>query len=441
MTEDTYDVILLGTGLTECIIGGVLATHGYRILHLDRNPFYGGEGASLNLSQVFERFGRTRSSLFNTNESYEYNIDLIPKVLLAAGDIVKLMEKTIIDRYNMDLHTLDGSFMMRDGKYHEVPSSEQKAFLSGLMGLWEKWRVAKFFRFCKNYDPKKEKMHSQTMAKVFEDYGLSGQSINFIGHAVALHDNDDYLQRPAEETILKCQLYNLSLQAYGNSPYMYPNHGMGEVPSYFARLGAVHGGVYCLGTQIEQMSIESNMSHSVDFTGQDYSGKETKHRARAKWLIGDPSYFPDVAPVKHEILRCICITSVKLEQLTLDYHSMQLIIPGSELKRKNDIFVLQLDRESYVVPRGKFLVFISTVLEAHENPTSIANLVLSLLCCHPIEIFVRTQEYREPSAHEMQNVAITKSPDSASHFENSAKDIDSILMRIHGKGLSELYNE
>ena len=51
--DDTYDVIVLGTGLTECILSGLLSVEGKKVLHMDRNDYYGGESASLNLSQVF----------------------------------------------------------------------------------------------------------------------------------------------------------------------------------------------------------------------------------------------------------------------------------------------------------------------------------------------------------------------------------------------------
>ena len=43
---------MLGTGLTECILSGLLSVEGKKILHMDRNDYYGGDSASLNLTQV-----------------------------------------------------------------------------------------------------------------------------------------------------------------------------------------------------------------------------------------------------------------------------------------------------------------------------------------------------------------------------------------------------
>jgi RAB protein geranylgeranyltransferase component A len=48
-------VIVLGTGLTECVLSGLLSVEGKKVLHIDRNDYYGGDSASLNLTQVCGR--------------------------------------------------------------------------------------------------------------------------------------------------------------------------------------------------------------------------------------------------------------------------------------------------------------------------------------------------------------------------------------------------
>ena len=53
LADGVYDAIVMGTGLTECIIAGLLATKGKKVLHIDRNGYYGGMAASLNLTDLF----------------------------------------------------------------------------------------------------------------------------------------------------------------------------------------------------------------------------------------------------------------------------------------------------------------------------------------------------------------------------------------------------
>ena len=56
--EETYDCIVLGTGLTECILSGMLSVSGKKVLHMDRNKYYGGESASMTpLEDLFTKFG------------------------------------------------------------------------------------------------------------------------------------------------------------------------------------------------------------------------------------------------------------------------------------------------------------------------------------------------------------------------------------------------
>ncbi|CAF5141092.1 unnamed protein product, partial [Rotaria sp. Silwood1] len=64
---------------------------------------------------------------------------------------------------------------------------------------------------------------------------LSQDTIDFTGHALALHSDDDYLEKPVLESIKRIKLYSESLARYGKSPYLYPLYGLGELPQGFAR--------------------------------------------------------------------------------------------------------------------------------------------------------------------------------------------------------------
>jgi hypothetical protein len=56
--DEEYDCIVLGTGLTECVLSGLLSVSGKKVLHMDRNKYYGGESASLTpLEELYTKFG------------------------------------------------------------------------------------------------------------------------------------------------------------------------------------------------------------------------------------------------------------------------------------------------------------------------------------------------------------------------------------------------
>ncbi|CAH8296964.1 unnamed protein product, partial [Eruca vesicaria subsp. sativa] len=73
------EVIVLGTGLKECILSGLLSVDGVKVLHMDRNDYYGGESTSLNLNQLWKKFRGEDKAPEHLGASRDYNVDMMPK--------------------------------------------------------------------------------------------------------------------------------------------------------------------------------------------------------------------------------------------------------------------------------------------------------------------------------------------------------------------------
>ena len=54
---EPWDAVVLGTGMKECLLSGLLSVAGKKVLHLDRNSYYGGASASLTIDQLYKKFG------------------------------------------------------------------------------------------------------------------------------------------------------------------------------------------------------------------------------------------------------------------------------------------------------------------------------------------------------------------------------------------------
>lgn len=93
LADGEYDAIILGTGLKECVISGLLSVNGKRVLQLDRNGYYGGDGASLNLTTLFEKF-QAGEAPSNLGQNRDYNIDLVPKFIMSCGNLTKMLLHT-----------------------------------------------------------------------------------------------------------------------------------------------------------------------------------------------------------------------------------------------------------------------------------------------------------------------------------------------------------
>ena len=72
---------------------------GKKVLHIDRNPFYGGEGASLNLTNLWKIFRPGKNHPAELGQNRDWNIDLIPKYIMSGGKLVKILLKTRVSRY------------------------------------------------------------------------------------------------------------------------------------------------------------------------------------------------------------------------------------------------------------------------------------------------------------------------------------------------------
>lgn len=148
--DEHYDAIILGTGLTECVLSALLSVDGKKVLHMDRNQYYGGEGASLNLTQLYEKFRPGSAPPTDIGRDRDYAVDLIPKFMMANGELTKMLVHTDVTRY-LEFKQIAASYVYRDGRIAKVPATEMEAVRSSLMGLFEKRRAKKFFEFLQNW--------------------------------------------------------------------------------------------------------------------------------------------------------------------------------------------------------------------------------------------------------------------------------------------------
>lgn len=98
-----------------------MSVAGKKVLHMDRNDYYGGESASLTpLKRVFEHFKVDREPSESLGRGRDWSVDLIPKFLMANGSLVKLLVHTDVTRY-LDFKSVEGSYVWKSGgKVHKV---------------------------------------------------------------------------------------------------------------------------------------------------------------------------------------------------------------------------------------------------------------------------------------------------------------------------------
>ena len=447
-----YDVIVLGTGLKECMLAGLLAKfpkktegepkkEGAKILQLDRNGYYGSDSASLNLTNLWKFFRPDTAVPKQYGENRDWNVDLIPKYIMANGSLVKLLLKTNVSQY-LEWKAVDGTFVYQfhkggifskaKGVIHKVPATTSEAVKSDLMGLLEKNRCKNFFQFIQDYEVNNPKTQNGLgpdvpFENVIKKYGLEPNTVDFVGHAVALYTNDDFLTKKAITTIDKMQLYFNSFGRYGNSPFIYPVWGLSGLAEGFSRLCALYGGTYMLNRDIEEILYDEN----GNFRGIKSQGEE----AYGKILITEPSYVQKWNKVKSigKVIRRICILDHPIPK-TNDVPSCQIILPQKQINRKNDIFIAVLNYTHCVCKKGFFLAIVSTMVETN-NPAQEIQPAMDIIGT-TLEVFDKVSDIFVPVDPTFKgNTFITSSFDPQSHFENDTDNVIDIYEKITGAKL------
>lgn len=447
-----YDVIVLGTGLKECMLAGLLAKfpkkvegeekkEGAKILQLDRNGYYGSDSASLNLTNLWKYFRPDKTPPKEYGENRDWNVDLIPKYIMANGSLVTLLLKTNVSQY-LEWKAVDGTFVFQfheagllskaKGQIYKVPATAKEAMSSGLMGMFQKMKCKDFFAYIQDYEEKNPNTQKGlTPDTPFKDYikkfGLDANTVDFIGHAVALYTNDDFLEQKGIVTVNKMQLYFNSFGRYGNSPFIYPVWGLSGLAEGFSRLCALYGGTYMLNRDVEEILYDEN----GNFKGIRSQGEE----AYGKILITEPSYVQKFNKVKSigKVIRRICILNHSIPD-TKDVASCQIILPQKQIKRKNDIFIAVLNSTHSVCKKGYYLAIISTMAET-DDPIKEIEPAMKVVG-DVLETFDKVSDIYVPIDTNFKgNVYITSSFDPQSHFENDTDNVIDIYEKITGTKL------
>lgn len=361
--------------------------------------------------------------------------------------MVQILLHCDVARY-LEFKSVDGSYVFVDKKVHKVPATEKEAVTSGLMGIFEKYRFKDLLVYCVSYDPNDVKTHGGkdlnvvTARQLLTSHKLDKSTMDFAGHAMALYRDDEYLDKPAKEFVLRVKLYADSMNTVvhhykGRSSYLYPMYGLGDLPQAFARLASIYGGTYMLKKPFFGVEVDGTghvLGVKSDEEVYDDKGKQIGTQpatARCKAVIADPTYFADKVKKIGRMVRAICILDHFIPN-TDKSESCQIIIPQAQANRRSDIYISCVSFAHNVASAGKYIGIVSTTVET-ERPEDELKPGLALL--GPIlKTFVSVSDLYEPCNNPQQDgIFISKSYDATSHFETVIEDVMRIYKEITGK--------
>ena len=200
-----------------------------------------------------------------------------------------------------------------------------------------------------------------TMRELYVHFGLVPETHEFISHAMCLQLDEAHLDKPALPTVKELQVYCYSLARYGTSPLHLPPYTVSAAsPEGFLPASAPFTAVPSCSTAMSTRFLRTP-------TASPMASRAGNEMAKAKMVIGDPSYFP---PRHHPppLARSSVASASSTTPIpgTNDLESAQIIIPGPQVDRKNDVFVCSLSAAHAVSARGVYIAIVSTQAEAAD---------------------------------------------------------------------------
>lgn len=233
------------------------------------------------------------------------------QLLFARGDLVELLISSNISRY-AEFRAVDRIITCIENDMKVVPCSRADVFTNKNVTVLEKRLLMKALSSCLNEDNQEEfkgilhaflSLHlhctsslciaviqklmvgfswpmlcadfeDKTFRCYLEHKRLTQNLIHYILYSIGMCDD----QTLCLDGVRRVKKFLQSLGRYGNTPFLFPMYGCGEIPQCFCRLSAVFGGIYCLKRPI----TEIHLNPSLD---QFHAIKCNDQLIRAKTLI------------------------------------------------------------------------------------------------------------------------------------------------------------
>lgn len=123
--------------------------------------------------------------------------------------------------------------------------------------------------------------------------------------------------------------------------------------------------------------LQKKIDEIVMEDGKVVGVKSDGEIAKAKIVIGDPSYFPDKVKKCGSVVRIICFLNHPIPN-TNNADSVQLVIPQNQVKRQHDIYVAAVSSAHNVCAKEYFVAIVSTMVET-SNPEKECEAGIALL--------------------------------------------------------------
>ncbi len=395
----SYDVVVLGTGLKESLLSGLLTMHGKRVLQLERGSEYGGSSASVGLQELADRIDGPGTALpeGKVGKAAEYSLEPTPKLFMAGGEQLRMLVNSGAWQHMNPpgFKRVQRSLLFRrrpDGQpdVHRVLANSEDIVKTRVLAPLEKARAVQFFLWVEKYDEEDPRtyrtsmlskrtldLHKMSAAKFLAYWELPSDLVTMVTRGMALLSvSPKRLKRmPAIELVRRLKRYKESYRTFPHmtSPYVYPVGGFGSaLPSAMARVLEEGGGAVCLDRPIDEVVADDGEGRAAVVS--------EGVRVSADCVVAGPEYAPQSVGEKYKVVRLYAVLAHP-PNMCKDAKSCQLIVPSSACGRAHDVYFVSAGSVHGVAPRGKWAVVASARVEGPTDGLTALEVARRELAC------------------------------------------------------------
>ncbi|KAM3869029.1 rab proteins geranylgeranyltransferase component A 1 [Diretmus argenteus] len=254
-------------------------------------------------------------------EGRRFNIDLVSKLMYSRGSLVDLLIKSNVSRY-AEFKNVTRILTYRHGNVEQVPCSRADVFASRQLSVVEKRKLMRFLTSCLEETQEHQAFTGRPYLEFLRNQQLGNNLEHFLLYSIAMATENT----PTEVGLASTRHFLRCLGRYGNTPFLFPLYGLGEIPQCFCRMCAVFGGIYCLRHSVHCVVVAKDTNRCkavIDSRGQRIS---CSHFVVEDGYVG--AEHKHVTTSARSISRAVLITDGSILPSESDQQVSMVTIPG-----------------------------------------------------------------------------------------------------------------
>ncbi|KAK8166483.1 rab geranylgeranyl transferase escort protein-like protein [Phyllosticta citrichinensis] len=353
--ETKWDVLIAGTGIEQSLLALALSRSDKKVLHVDKNEYYGGPAAAFSLQEAeswvqqkaksseFHDATIVQPQLSDSGDqpklgfSRAYSLPLAPQLIytrsailpiLVSSKVYKQLEFLAVGSWwvysNSETQSNEGTDGSKPvGQLNKVPNGREDIFADESIDMKAKRTLMKFLRFVADYENHEvwETFKSRRFSELLAEHFKVPQNLHAPLLALTLSlDKPQSITTELAVPRIAHHLRSIGLFGPGFACVVPKWGGLAEISQVACRAQAVGGGIYVLGqgiTSLDTAKVES----SEDPSTQDSQNPRLSARLKdgeevtSTWVVGSKEDLP--CEVKQATSDASCSRSISVVSSSL----------------------------------------------------------------------------------------------------------------------------